>query len=266
MRLRDFFKVTTFMSLTVITGLANTLPPELVNRTEFEGERLTVAEPASPALPTPPEMIAKDKVLESVYYNTLSILSTSNRCSDFFGGPAAAVEVFNQLMGQVRKDALSSTVAMRMHGTTFNAEDARTGVRYRLFTKVSINTNGPFFKKKNFNSERSVFGVGSFGPNTREVRVLILLHELGHLMLGEDGTWLLPDDGGDEEVSRNNTYKIEEVCGDQIKALGNGEAFKNEALKNLAMRSQPGERLALSSSNPKSPIERTGNHHQGIAP
>ncbi|MDQ3473777.1 MAG: hypothetical protein M3447_08580, partial [Acidobacteriota bacterium] len=199
--------------------------------------------------------VSNDEVLESVYYNTLSILSTSNRCSEFFGGSAASMEVFNQLMGQVRKDALSSTVAMRMHGNTINAEDARSGARYRLFSKVSINTNGPFFKKKNFNSERSVFGVGSFGPNTREVRVLILLHELGHLMRGQDGTWLLPDDGGKEEVSRNNSHKIEEVCGNQIKSLGNGEA-----LKNLAMRSQAGEGLALDSSNPKSPIELTGNH------
>jgi hypothetical protein len=260
MRLRDFCRATTFMSLTVITSLANTLPPALINRmeinrTECEVDYLRVGEPVKSAPPLPSEFIAKDQVLEAVYYNTISILSTSNRCSEFFGGPAASVQVFNQLMGQVRKDSLSSTVAMRMHGATFNAEDARTGVRYRLFSKVSINTNGPFFKKKNFNSERSVFGVGSFGPNTREVRVLILLHELGHLMRGQDGTWLLPDDGGNEEISRNNSYKIEEVCGNQIKSLGTGEASKN-----LVMRSQPRERLALESSNPKSPIESAGNH------
>jgi len=251
MRLRDFFRATTFMSLTVTTSLANTLPPALVdrseiNRTECEVDYPRAGEPARSTLPPPPEMIASDKVLESVYYHTLAILSSSNSCSEFFGGSAASMAVFNQLMGQVRKDSLSSTVAMRMQGTTLNAEDARTGARYRLFSKVSINTNGPFFKKKNFNSERSVFGVGSFGPNTREVRVLILLHELGHLMRAQDGTWLLPDDGGNEEVSRNNSYKIEEVCGNQIKSLGNGE-------KNLAMPNQPGERLAVDSSNSKSP-------------
>ena len=260
MRLRDFFRATTFMSLTVITSLANTLPPALINRTEInrsecEVDRLSVGEPARSALPPPPERISDDKVMESVYYNTLSILSTNNRCSEYFGGSAASMEVFNQLMGLVRKDSLSSSVAMRMQGHTTNAEDARTGTRYRLFSKVSINTNGPFFKKKNFNSEGSVFGVGSFGPNTREVRVLILLHELGHLIRGQDGTWLLPDDGGNEEVSRNNSYKIEQVCGDQIKSLGNGDA-----LKNLVMRRQRGEKLALGGSNPKSPIERAGNH------
>lgn len=259
MRLRDFFRVTTFMSLTVTTSLANALPPALidrseVNRTECEVDYPRVSEPARSTLPAPPEMIAKDQVLESVYYNTLAILSTSNSCSEFFGGSAASMEVFNQLMGQVRKDSLSSTVAMRMHGTTLNAEDARTGARYRLFSKVSINLNGPFFRKKNFNSERSVFGVGSFGPNTREVRILILLHELGHLIRGQDGTFLLPDDGGNEDVSRSNSHKIEEVCGNQIKSLDTGGA-----LKNLAMRNQPEGRLALD-SNPKSPIERAGSH------
>jgi hypothetical protein len=255
MRLRDFLKATTLMSLTLITGLGNRLPPALLERTECEDDYLKAGTPPRAALPTPPETVFQDKVLESVYYNTLFILSTSNRCSDFFGGSAPAMQVFNQLMGQVRKDALASTVAMRMNGYTTNGEDARTGARYRLFSKVSINTNGPFYKKKTFNSERSVFGVGSFGPNTREVRLLILLHELGHVMRGPDGNWLLPDDGGNEEISRNNSRKIEEVCGDQIKGLGNDDAWKN-----LALRNHPGEKLARDNNHPESPLERAGNH------
>lgn len=259
MRLRDFLKAATLMSLSLITSLASSLPPALIGRTEFEDDlckvREPVSEPPRSTLPVPPELISKDKVLESVYYNTLSILSTNNRCSDFFGGPAASMEVFSLLMGQVRKDTLSSTVAMRMHGHTVIAANARIPVRYRLFTKVSINMNGPFFRRKNFNSERSVFGVGSFAPNTREVRVLILLHELGHLIEGQDGKWLLEDDGGNEEASRNNSFKIEEVCGNQINGLRDGEAERI-----LAMRSQSREKLALDSNSPQSPIERTGNH------
>ena len=255
MRLRDFLKATTLMSLALITGLGNPLPPALLERREFEDDYLKASPPPRSAWPAAPETITQDKVLESVYYNTLSILSTSNRCSDFFGGSAASMEVFTRLMGQVRKDTLSSTVAMRMHGYTTNGEDARTGARYRIFSKVSINTNGPFYKRKTFNSERSVFGVGSFGPNTREVRVLILLHELGHVMRGKDGDWLLPDDGGNEEISRNNSRKIEAVCGDLIKSLGSDDAWKN-----VALRSQPREKLARDSNHPESPLERAGNH------
>jgi len=207
-------------------------------------------------VPPAPALIAEDEVLESVYYNTLAILSTSNSCSDFFGGPTASMEVFSRLMGQVRKEFLSPSIAMRMQGETINAEDLRTNTRYRLFSKISINANGPFYRKTNFRSERTIFGVGSFAPNTREVRVLILLHELGHLMKGPDGTWLLPDDGSKEELSRDNSRKIEKVCRDQISSLGNGEA-----LRNLALRSQPDEKLALDSNNSEqSPLERTGNH------
>lgn len=87
--------------------------------------------------------------------------------------------------------------------------------------------------------------------------MLILLHELGHVMKGKDGKLLLPDDGKSEELSRNNSRKIEEVCGDQIKGLGDGEV-----LRNLARRNQQDEELALDSSNPEqSPIERVGKQN-----
>lgn len=252
MRLRDCLIAATLMSLTLITTLARPLPP----RTECADGSLKPSAPARMAVPPPPELIAADGVLKSVYYNTLAILSTSNTCSDFFGGPRASMEVFGRLMGQVRKEVLSPSIAMRMHGETTNAENVLTNTRYRLFSKVSINSNGPFFRKSNFRSEGTILGVGSFGPNTREVRVLILLHELGHLMKGPDGNWLLPDDGGKEELSRDNSRKIEKVCGYQISSLGNGEAPRN-----LALRSQPDEKLALDSNDSQqSPLDRTGNH------
>ena len=50
--------------------------------------------------------------------------------------------------------------------------------------------------------------------------MLILLHELGHLMKRNDGNWLLADDNKADTVSRDNSKKILEVCGEQIKALG----------------------------------------------
>ncbi len=39
-------------------------------------------------------------------------------------------------------------------------------------------------------------------------------------MKGSDGHWLLPDDGKDEGLSRANSYKIEDVCEDEINSLG----------------------------------------------
>jgi len=57
----------------------------------------------------------------------------------------------------------------------------------------------------------------------------MFLHELGHLLQGQSGDWLLPDDGGDEVLSRDNTRKIESVCGDQIKNLSKGNTAINSA-------------------------------------
>lgn len=257
MRLRESLIATTLMSLTLATSLAAPLPA-LVDRGEFEDDHLKATAPVRNMLPLPPVLISKDRVLESVYYDVLAILRTSNPCSDFFGGPGS-MEVFNQLVGQVRKDYLSASIAVRMEGPTINGEDAASRRRYRLFSKVSINANGAFYKRANFRSEITVPGVGTFKPNTREVRALILLHELGHLMQGRDGKWLLPDDGGNGGLSRDNSSKIEKVCGDQIKGLGDVED-----LRNLTRRNQPDQELALDSNNSnnrnESPLEREGKN------
>lgn len=242
MRLRYVLIATTCMSVALITGLAKALPPDLIHRNDFRGEHFEEGEPpTSVMLPIPPSSISGDKVLESVYYDSLAILSRKNRCSDFFGGPALSTQVFNELVGKARKDYLSTSTAMRMQGPTILGH-IRSTPRYRLFSKVSINANGPFYKRTNFRSERTVTGVGTFSPNTREVRMLILLHELGHLLKGTDGNWLLPDDGGDEPLSRKNSGKIEEVCGQEIKRL-------DEPQRNLARRIQPDEKVAADHSD-----------------
>lgn len=173
-----------------------------------------------PLASVPSPLISQDKVLASAYYDTLSILSESNRCSDFFGGSAAAVEVFNELVGKITKDFLSVGVGMRMSGPTTTIHNAYTKKDHRTFAKVSLNSNGPFYRKKSAAWEPTVPHVGTFEPNTKEARVLILLHELGHVMKGSDGHWLLPNDGKDEGLSRLNSHKIEDVCEDEINSLG----------------------------------------------
>jgi hypothetical protein len=92
---------------------------------------------------------------------------------------------------------------------------------------VSLNSYGPFYRKKTAVWETTVPKVGNFEPNTKEARVLILLHELAHVMKGSDGHWLLPDDGKDVGLSRANSYKIEDVCEDEIKSLGKVATMKD---------------------------------------
>src|SRR6266576_6131700 len=86
--------------------------------------------------------------------------------------------------------------------------------------KASLNSGGPFYRQQTPLGGSLIAGVGSFRANSREARVLMLLHELGHLMKGADGKWLLPDDGKSMADSLKNTRTVESVCGDQIRALG----------------------------------------------
>lgn len=243
MRRRECLTIIALLTATMVSAKANQPAPTVDgSRTEAarngegrspEGRNSEVADAASnsnrepeaeahvseaiAAAPSP--LVVKDKVLGSAYFNTLRILSTSNVCSDFFGGPAAAVDAFKQFMGNVRKEYLTTKVGMTMSGETTNVYNSLTKRNYRLFSKVSINANGPFYRKRLSPLERPLPRLGSFEANTNEVRVLMFLHELGHVMKGDDGNWLLPNDGKSDSLSQQNTQKIEDVCGDQIKHL-----------------------------------------------
>ena len=242
MRLREFLVGTALMSLALVTVRA--LP---VNRSSRELWRDSGNDSKGTSGPdknvavsvTPSRLIHKDKVLGSAYYDTLSILNVTSPCSDFFGGPSAAVEVFNSLMGKITRHYLSISIGIRMSGPLTSVINSETKTTYRLFDEVSINMNGPFYKRKISNADRTIHGIGSFLPNSREVRVLMFLHELGHLIKGPGGKWLLPDDGNNEDLSRANSQKIEDICGEQIRGLSRIDAL------NLAKLKKPKETLAL---------------------
>jgi hypothetical protein len=227
MRLREFLFGTALMSLALITTKASA--PTVLGeecRPDFSDGVRSVVEaktsapsPSATAPSAPSPLIAQDRVLGLAYYDTLSILTSNNPCSDFFGGPDV-VEIFNELVSRIRKDVFAVGVGMRMSGAVTTIHDARTKKDYRLFEKVLLNSRGPFYRKKAALWEPTVPKVGTFEPDTKEARVLILLHELGHVTKGSDGQWLLPNDGKDEGLSRANSYKIEEVCENEIHGLG----------------------------------------------
>ena len=158
--------------------------------------------------------------IREVYADALSILSESNTCSQFFGGSVSSIEVLNELVKRLKITFLDDRrIGIRMTGPVEERVVAQTHLPYRLFERTEVNGNGPFNKGRMFHGESSIPKVGNFPPNTREARVLILLHELGHLMKGADGHWLLPNDGYDEKQSEKNTALVLSRCKDQIKEL-----------------------------------------------
>jgi hypothetical protein len=161
-----------------------------------------------------------DDPLEQALQDAISILSKNNSCSRFYGDTKMAEEVLRRLITQFRLRLLrDSKTGIEMSGNfTFFDQTGKHG-GYRLFATATINTAGPFLKAKVFPAEPRVPKVGSFLPNTREARVLMLLHELAHLVIGQNGGWLIPDDGNAPALSKRNTELVESQCRQQILSL-----------------------------------------------
>lgn len=199
-------------------------------------------------VPTPLRLEGKSKAYRTAYMDAYRILSEENQCSGFYGGPSAALSVFNPLMSQLRTDFdPDSTIGISMSGPVTYIDDKRTGRSYRLFAEAKINLNGPFYKNKSVFLNRPVASVGSFPPNTREARVLLLLHELGHLVQGPEKHWLLPNDGDDVRLSVRNTKTVQTQCDKQIRELVDGVSRINNSAGEKPAR---GATAALARSEP----------------
>lgn len=173
----------------------------------------------APAQPQAEPRSIRDKQIGNAYRDALSIVAADNACSQFFGGSYAAATVLAELAGQLHRTKLDMGIGIRMSGRETTIISRAHQLQYRLFERAEVNLAGPFSTHQHFPSEAHVPSVGSFQPDTREARALMLLHEIGHLIVGPDGAWLLPDDGHNEAQSNANTHLIEAKCGAQIRAL-----------------------------------------------
>lgn len=168
----------------------------------------------------PPLVIAKrDWDLTQAYIDVFNILSNQNTCSEFYGGPRTATTVLNGFVTRVKSRPLLREVSFQMAGSPRLIRDPRTGASYRLFEQTMVNTNGSFYQRRADPMRRFPSDIGNFAPGSRGARVLILLHELGHLIQGENGDWLIPDDGHDGTQSKANTLRVQQVCRRELDAL-----------------------------------------------
>src|ERR1700682_5621342 len=130
-----------------LNTIANPLP--LTADLKFESR---VPREGTPTTDLP--LVLEDNVFSSAYYDVVEILSSRNRCSEFFGD-STTIGVFNQMVAKMRKDYFSADIGIRMSGKTENILNKQTNRIYRLFEKVSLNGNGPFYRSRKFNSEPS---------------------------------------------------------------------------------------------------------------
>ena len=172
-------------------------------------------------MPLPLELLSLDKVCHVAYTDAFNILRDDNSCSRFFGGSAASVDVLNKLVLQMQKKRLDNRgIGIRMSGQFTYVRNFTTGFSYRLFDNAMVNTIGPFYSHVPFGASliQNRY-VGRFPAHTREARVLMLLHELGHLIQASNGDWLIPDDYNNYEQNMRNSIAIEDRCSKQIRSL-----------------------------------------------
>jgi hypothetical protein len=166
--------------------------------------------------------------VEQAYLDSFSILRYENSCSQFFGGPLA-IAALNRLTEQLRPTHLDRRIGIQMKGETTIITSALNGFTFRLFDKAEVNLEGPFYQGNMLPGRGRVPRIGPFAPNTREARVTTVLHELGHLVRRPDGRWVLPNDGSNWIDSEENTRRVLDVCGEQIRGLHNF-SFEEEFL------------------------------------
>jgi hypothetical protein len=173
-------------------------------------------------LPPAPQLLPAAGLADAdSYADAFRVLGEESSCSRFYGGPRLALTVLNSLALQLKRRALGpDLVGIRMSGDYTIYRDGSARGTYRLFEEASINTNGPFLMRV-VPPRAPRMQVGRFPAETRQAKVLLLLHEVGHLVLAPGGNgWLLPDDGGDARLSERNTQVVESQCLKQLLALG----------------------------------------------
>ena len=186
-----------------------------------ESRRVAIDEVAAPSVeqPRPLVLVKRDWNLTQAYSDVFKILSDQNPCSNFYGGPGAATTVLNDFVSRVKAQSLGREVSFQMVGRPRIFHSVKTGAWYRLFDKTMVNSNGSFYQRRDDPGRRFPSDVGNFTPGSRQARALILLHELGHLIQGENGEWLIPDDGFDGTLSKANTLRVQDRCRKELNSL-----------------------------------------------
>jgi len=165
------------------------------------------------------EFTKKDWDLTQAYSDVFKILSSQNTCSNFYGGPRTATTVLNGFVTRVKSQPLLREVSFQMAGHPRLIRDPSTGASYRFFEQTMVNINGSFYQRRADPMRKFPSDVGNFSPGSRAARVLILLHELGHLIQSRNGDWLIPDDGFNGEQSKANTLRVQQICRRELEAL-----------------------------------------------
>ena len=171
--------------------------------------------------PMPKALTTRDpeklSLVDRAYLDVFTILNEDSSCSRFFGG-RNAIAALNEMVVLLKPRYFDRDIAIRMTGQTTLVQSYATGFTFRLFERMELNMAGAFFRSPSA-SERHYTISSIYPPNSRETRMVVFLHELGHLVRGADNKWVLTDDGDDQSQSFDNTERVISACREQITSL-----------------------------------------------
>ena len=162
---------------------------------------------------------SRQQAIDAPVTDALSILSTDNSCSQFFGGVNShngsrdGTEVLRELAKVLKPGSISAvdtTTGIQLSNFG-NVRNTTTALEYQMPASAIVNQRGPFFGSNSF---------GSFSSTSRAGRALSILHEVAHLIkmasvieFDDNGLdrqydlYLIPEDGGKTDLSRANTSR-----------------------------------------------------------
>ena len=177
-----------------------------------------------------------NSVISKAREQVLNILQKQNTCSAWFQDTEPdAAEIFDSLQYELDGKGESEVYRMRddLGEIRFKHPWAASAIEYAgKASVVTLNSNGPFFKHDarmrtinsigilGSNENWKVQMVGPYSGNTQEVRVLILLHELGHIIgriPSDDASW--------NGASSRNTAEVLRHCKQEIQLLRQQEPY-----------------------------------------
>jgi RHS repeat-associated protein len=150
-----------------------------------------------------------------------SILLGSNSCTRFFsqgpGGLGAAKDALGyfNLNFRIANIFDSPNTGIRMSGQQGVDVDSNGQTRYRTFADIVVNATGPFFMAVNR------LNIGDYRAYTDEARMLMILHELAHLVMGANGQYLIRNDDPKTTPGQSaaNTEIVQGHCKTEIDSI-----------------------------------------------
>ena len=178
------------------------------------------------------------KTLTDAIGRVREIVGGKNPCADFFENKVAALNALDAFEDKARigvvdssintktgiemtSDKKNPTIPFHTDGYPYDVGTmwAQGPAGYRVFGRITVNINGPFFNKL------SNARIGRYDDGYRRSQVLQILHELAHMVLDGKGHPLIVNDGAKDSFgmtvsSEDNTEKVKKACLTEIEASG----------------------------------------------